>query len=56
MKREGTGTELPMIGEKVFVHYVGSLLDGTHFDSSRDREERFSFELGKGWFHIEQKT
>lgn len=56
VKREGTGTELPMIGEKVFVHYVGSLLDGTHFDSSRDREERFSFELGKGWFHIEQKT
>ncbi|KAE8296352.1 Peptidyl-prolyl cis-trans isomerase FKBP4 [Larimichthys crocea] len=48
VKREGTGTELPMIGEKVFVHYVGSLLDGTHFDSSRDREERFSFELGKG--------
>ncbi|XP_068168778.1 peptidyl-prolyl cis-trans isomerase FKBP4 [Antennarius striatus] len=48
MKREGTGTELPMTGDKVFVHYVGTLLDGTHFDSSRDRGEKFSFELGKG--------
>nr|XP_046251069.1 peptidyl-prolyl cis-trans isomerase FKBP4 [Scatophagus argus] len=48
VKREGTGTELPMTGDKVFVHYVGTLLDGTHFDSSRDRGERFSFELGKG--------
>ncbi|XP_075998015.1 peptidyl-prolyl cis-trans isomerase FKBP4 [Genypterus blacodes] len=48
VKREGTGTELPMTGDKVFVHYVGTLLDGTLFDSSRDRGERFSFELGKG--------
>ncbi|KAI3371366.1 hypothetical protein L3Q82_023968 [Scortum barcoo] len=48
VKREGTGTELPMTGDKVFVHYVGTLLDGTHFDSSRDRGEMFSFELGKG--------
>lgn len=52
IKREGTGTELPMTGDKVFVHYVGTLLDGTHFDSSRDRGEKFSFELGKGWFLI----
>lgn len=50
MKREGTGTELPMTGDKVFVHYVGTLLDGTQFDSSRDRGEKFSFELGKGAF------
>lgn len=48
VKREGTGTELPMTGDKVFVHYVGTLLDGSHFDSSRDRGEKFSFELGKG--------
>ncbi|XP_054475688.1 peptidyl-prolyl cis-trans isomerase FKBP4 [Anoplopoma fimbria] len=48
VKREGTGTELPMTGDKVFVHYVGTLLDGSHFDSSRGRGEKFSFELGKG--------
>uniref|UniRef100_A0A671LPW0 peptidylprolyl isomerase n=1 Tax=Sinocyclocheilus anshuiensis TaxID=1608454 RepID=A0A671LPW0_9TELE len=48
VKKEGTGTELPMIGDKVFVHYDGTLLDGTQFDSSRDRGEKFSFELGKG--------
>ncbi len=48
VKNEGTGTELPMTGDKVFVHYVGTLLDGTQFDSSRDRGDKFSFELGKG--------
>lgn len=45
VKREGT--ELPMIGDKVSVHYVGMLLGGTQFDSSRHRENPFSFELGK---------
>ncbi|XP_077453405.1 peptidyl-prolyl cis-trans isomerase FKBP4 [Stigmatopora argus] len=48
VKREGTGTVLPMTGDKVFVHYVGTLLDGTPFDSSRDKGEKFSFDLGKG--------
>lgn len=48
VKREGTGKELPSTGDKVFVHYVGTLADGTLFDSSRDRQDRFSFELGKG--------
>uniref|UniRef100_A0A8C6E1C1 peptidylprolyl isomerase n=1 Tax=Moschus moschiferus TaxID=68415 RepID=A0A8C6E1C1_MOSMO len=48
IKREGTGTETPMIGDRVFVHYTGWLLDGTKFDSSLDRKDRFSFDLGKG--------
>lgn len=55
VKREGTGTELPMIGDKVLVHYVGRLLDGTQFDSSRHRENPFSFELGKGLLPVQAR-
>ena len=45
--REGTGP-LAKKGQKVSVHYVGTLLDGTKFDSSRDRKQPFVFTIGQG--------
>lgn len=48
MITEGSGDGKPNKGDKVFVHYTGRLLDGTVFDSSVQRNELFSFELGQG--------
>ena len=49
----GTGAEATK-GSVVKVHYVGTLTDGTEFDSSRKHGEPFEFPLGagrviKGW-------
>jgi len=35
-------------GERITVHYVGQLLDGTTFDNSLNRGEPFTFTLGVG--------
>lgn len=51
--REGTGDEAKP-GQRVTVHYVGTLTNGSKFDSSRDRGQGFTFALGgrqviRGW-------
>ena len=50
---EGVGTEI-LKHSKIQVHYTGKLQDGTKFDSSFDRGEPFSFQIGlrqviEGW-------
>ena len=50
---EGEGTEI-VKHSKIQVHYTGKLQDGTKFDSSLDRGEPFSFQIGlrqviEGW-------
>eukprot|EP00252_Welwitschia_mirabilis_P017965 TRINITY_DN40097_c0_g1_i1.p1 TRINITY_DN40097_c0_g1~~TRINITY_DN40097_c0_g1_i1.p1 ORF type:complete len:559 (+),score=133.00 TRINITY_DN40097_c0_g1_i1:209-1885(+) len=48
LAKEGEGWETPETGDEVEVHYTGTLLDGTKFDSSRDRGTPFKFQLGQG--------
>jgi FKBP-type peptidyl-prolyl cis-trans isomerase len=45
--KPGTGAQ-PQRGQKVDAHYVGTLLNGTKFDSSRDRGKPFQFTIGQG--------
>lgn len=52
--RAGAGGRAARDGDRIAVHYVGTLEDGTKFDSSRDRAMPFTFQLGKrmvipGW-------
>ena len=49
---QGTGQQHPEARDTVKVHYHGTLLDGTVFDSSVERGEPIEFGLGqviKGW-------
>jgi len=49
----GTGVS-PKTGQNVTVHYTGTLVDGTKFDSSVDKGQPYKFRLGvdpviQGW-------
>lgn len=46
-KAAGTGVQAAA-GKTVSVHYTGTLLNGTKFDSSRDRGKPLDFTIGKG--------
>lgn len=50
----GDGKTFPKKGDNLTMHYTGSLLDGTVFDSSHKRGRPFQFKIGhgqviKGW-------
>ena len=46
--KQGTGTRVTKAGDKISVHYTGTLANGTKFDSSLDRGKPFEFVIGKG--------
>lgn len=45
--QQGSGVEAKA-GDHVYVHYTGTLENGTKFDSSVDRGTPFDFDLGAG--------
>lgn len=56
----GEASETPKNGDKVSVHYVGTLDNGEQFDSSRERGEPLAFIIGEKsvihWFESAVRT
>ncbi|CAF0799168.1 unnamed protein product [Adineta steineri] len=45
---ESTDDEAPWFDDKVTIHYIGTLADGTVFANTREKDEKVSFNLGRG--------
>jgi peptidylprolyl isomerase len=48
IETEAGSGEQPVSGDRVAVHYIGTLADGTVFDSSYERGQPIEFVLGQG--------
>merc|ERR1719316_9336 len=48
VQKDGDQKTFPKAGDKLSMHYTGTLTDGTKFDSSRDRGQPFEFTIGVG--------
>ncbi|KAG0239363.1 FK506 binding protein proline rotamase rapamycin-binding protein [Actinomortierella wolfii] len=46
--KPGDGKNFPKAGDRISMHYVGTLESGAKFDSSRDRGKPFISEIGVG--------
>mmetsp|Transcript_2398 Transcript_2398/g.5086 ORF Transcript_2398/g.5086 Transcript_2398/m.5086 type:complete len:148 (-) Transcript_2398:70-513(-) len=49
MTKQGDGVHFPKAGDRLTMHYTGTLAKGgSKFDSSRDRGQPFEFKIGEG--------
>lgn len=48
INKKGEGSRRVKAGDEVAVHYIGRLMNGHKFDSSRERNEPFRFRVGSG--------